>query len=213
METNCLNLKNNKKVKYSKLICLFGLIFIQTLSYSQSNFSLGIEVSPSVKFQTIRNKTTGLFTSLSGYGFNIGLPIKYDLGDYKTISTGVLYEFTAFDTRINTYLINSLRLNSVTVPIVYNYPVTENYYVNMGGGVNYIFTSKEFGGGVWTNVNQVVNQTQAYLSLGGALLKNRNSNSYELGVNARYYLLNLWSMNTLTSTNIVSVDLNMKYFF
>jgi len=213
MKTNFLNLKNNKKVKYSKLICFFSMVLIQTLSYSQSNFSLGIEVSPSVKFQTIRNKATGLFTSLSGYGFNVGLPIKYDLGDYKTISTGVLYEFTAFDTRINTYLINSLRLNSINVPIVYNYPVTENYYVNMGGGVNCIFASMEFGGGVWTNVDQVVNQIQPYLSLGGTLLKSRNSNSYELGVNARYYLLNLWTMNTLTSTNIVSIDLNMKYFF
>jgi len=211
MKTNFINLKNNIMVKYSKLICFFGMILIQTLSYSQSNFSLGIEVSPSVKFQTIRNKSTGLFTSLSGYGFNIGLPIKYDLGDYKTISTGVLYEFAAFDTRINTYLINSLRLNSVTVPIVYNYSVTKNYYVNMGGGVNYIFTSKEFGGGVWTNVNQIVNQIQPYVSLGGSLLK--NSNSYELGVNARYYLLSIWNMNTLTSTNIVSIDLNMKYFF
>jgi len=211
MKTNFINLKNNIMVKYSKLICFFGMILIQTLSYSQSNFSLGIEVSPSVKFQTIRNKSTGLFTSLSGYGFNIVLPIKYDLGDYKTISTGVLYEFAAFDTRINTYLINSLRLNSVTVPIVYNYSVTKNYYVNMGGGVNYIFTSKEFGGGVWTNVNQIVNQIQPYVSLGGSLLK--NSNSYELGVNARYYLLSIWNMNTLTSTNIVSIDLNMKYFF
>jgi len=211
MKTNFINLKNNIMVKYSKLICFFGMILIQTLSYSQSNFSLGIEVSPSVKFQTIRNKSTGLFTSFSGYGFNIGLPIKYDLGDYKTISTGVLYEFAAFDTRINTYLINSLRLNSVTVPIVYNYSVTKNYYVNMGGGVNYIFTSKEFGGGVWTNVNQIVNQIQPYVSLGGSLLK--NSNSYELGVNARYYLLSIWNMNTLTSTNIVSIDLNMKYFF
>jgi len=211
MKTNFINLKNNIMVKYSKLICFFGMILIQTLSYSQSNFSLGIEVSPSVKFQTIRNKSTGLFTSLSGYGFNIGLPIKYDLGDYKTISTGVLYEFAAFDTRINTYLINSLRLNSVTVPIVYNYSVTKNYYVNMGGGVNYIFTSKEFGGGGWTNVNQIVNQIQPYVSLGGSLLK--NSNSYELGVNARYYLLSIWNMNTLTSTNIVSIDLNMKYFF
>ncbi len=199
--------------KHFKLIALFILVFNGTLISAQNEFSIGIEVSPSVKLQTIRNKSTGLFTSITGYGFNIGMPIKYKLKDNKAISTGVLYEFTAFDNRVNTVLIGSLRLNAVNIPIVYNYPITENYYINMGGGLNYAFISKEFGSGVWTNVNQTVNQFQPYLCLGAALLKNSDSSSYELGINARYHVVNLRSLNTSTSTNIVSIDLNLKYFF
>jgi len=200
------------KSNYIKFILILFAGLTQNLSFSQSNFSLGIDVSPSVKFQTIRNNVTGLFTSISGYGFTVGLPFKYHLEDDKTISLGVLYEFTAFDSRINTTLISALRLNAINVPFVYNHPITENYYVNMGGGINYIFTSKEFGGGIWTDVNQTISQFQPYLSLGGSLLKHRRDNTYELGINARYHVLNLLSLNTSTSTNIVSIDLNIKYF-
>jgi hypothetical protein len=182
-------------------------------SISQSKIHIGVEVSPAVKFQTTRNKATGLFTAISGYGFSAGLPVKYNLEDNKTISFGMTYEFTAFDTRINTTLINSFRLSAINVPLVYNHPITENYYVNMGGGVNYIFNSKEYGNGVWINVNPIVNQLQPYLSFGVSLLKNKEDKTYEIGVNARYHVLNLLSLNTSTSTNIVSIDLNLKYFF
>jgi hypothetical protein len=199
--------------KYLKFVALYFIFNNSLAVIAQSDFSFGLEITPSVKFQTIRNKATGLFTAISGYGFNIGIPVKYDLGDYKTISTGILYEFTAFDSRINSTLITSLRLSDVNVPIVFNYPITENYYANFGGGVNYTFTSKQYGAGVWANMNPIIRQFQPYISAGGSLLKYTNSNSYEIGANARYHLLNLWSLNTLTSTNIVSIDLNMKYFF
>jgi len=194
-----------------KKYILFISIILSSITYSQIN--LGIEVTPSVKFQSIRNKVTGIFTSVSGYGFNIGLPIKYHLEDLKSITTGITYEFTAFDNRINTFLVSSHRFNSINIPVIYNYPITENYYVNAGGGINYILTSKEYGGGVWVNINPIVNQFQPYLCFGGSLLKNKANNTYELGVNARYYILNLWSFNTSTSTNIIGIDLNMKYFF
>ena len=130
-------------INYLKIITLCCLVFNVMTANSQTNLELGIDISPSIKFQTIRNKATGLFTSIGGYGFNVGLPIKYNLDDYKTISSGVLYEFSAFDTRVNTQLINSLRLSSVSIPVVYNHPITENYYVNLGGGINYVFQSKE----------------------------------------------------------------------
>ena len=199
--------------KYLRLVVLFLLILNGTLVSSQNEFSLGIEVSPSVKLQTIRNKVTGLFTSFSGYGFNLGLPIKYSLEDNRSISFGVLYEFTAFDNRVNTMLVNALRLNTVSVPLVYNYSINENYYVNMGGGVNYVFKSREYGGGLWTNVNEIVNPFQPYLCFGGSMLQSRQENIYEIGVNARCHILNLWRLNTSTSINIVSLDLNLKYFF
>ena len=194
---------------------IFALLILITVKQveAQQKATLGVEISPSIKFQTIRNTVTGLFTSFGGYGFNVGLPVKYLLLDNKSVSTGLTYEFTAFDTRINTVLINSLRLNTLNVPIVYNYPIKENYFVNMGGGVNYIFVSKEYSGGIWTNINPLVNQFQPYICLGGALLKHKANNMYEFGINVRYHLFNLWSLNTLTSTNIVSVDLNLKYFF
>jgi len=198
---------------YLLKITLALLLLVVFNSTAQTKLSFGAELSPSVKLQTIRNKVTGLFTSISGYGFNVGIPVKYKLEDFKTISTGITYEFTAFDTRINTTLINSLRLNSINIPITYNYPITENYFVNLGGGMNYIFSSKEYGGGIWTAINPIISKVQPYISLGGSLLKNKNLNFYELGFNARYYIRNLWTLNTLTSTNIVSIDLNLKYFF
>lgn len=203
--------EQNRRISI-RLITLLLIAFLGSVGISQTKINIGIEVSPSAKFQLTRNKATGLMTSISGYGFNVGLPIKYNLEDHKTISFGMTYEFTAFDTRINTTLINSFRLNAINIPLVYNYPITENYYVNIGGGVNYIFKSKEYNG-VWFNVNSKVNQFQPYLSFGGSLLKNKEENSYEIGVNARYYALNLINFNTSTSTNIVSIDLNLKYFF
>ena len=90
-----------------RLITLLLITFVGSVGISQTKINIGVEVSPSAKFQLTRNKATGLMTSISGYGFNVGLPIKYNLEDHKTISFGLTYEFTAFDTRINTTLINS----------------------------------------------------------------------------------------------------------
>lgn len=205
---------NFKRIySFNILAVIWFCLFTSGNIFAQSNVKWGIEVSPGIKFQTVRNKTTGLFSSLTGYGFNTGVSMKYHLNDDKTISTGLLYDFIAFDTRVNSTLINALRLNALNVPLVYNHPFNEHYFINAGGGINYIFSSKEFGTNAWNNVNGIVNQIQPYLSLGGSLLKDKEAYMYEIGISAKYQVLSLWSLNTLTSTNIASIDLNLKFFF
>lgn len=191
----------------------FILALLTTTSSIAQNLIFGIEVSPSYQLQSIRNKATGLFSSISGYGFNLGAPIKINLTDNKSISTGLLYEFSAFDNRVNTFLISSLRLNSVHIPITYNYPIIERLYLNAGGGINYIFNSKEYGGGIWLKTNSIINQFQPYVAAGLSTLMDRNTNTYELGVNARYHFIDIWKYAAQTSTSIIAIDLNLKYYF
>lgn len=189
------------------------LIFISsTISFSQ-DVSFGLEVSPSFQLQSIRNKSTGLFSSISGYGFNLGVPIKFMLSDNKSFSTGLSYEFSAFDNKVNNFLISSLRLNSLHIPIMYNYPIIDGLYINAGGGINYIFKSKEYGGGIWLNTNSLTNNFQPYIATGLSTIAERSTNTYELGVNARYHIIDIWKYATTTSTKIIAIDLNLKYYF
>jgi hypothetical protein len=195
-----------------KILAFLLLLIFSTSSYSQ-NINFGIEVSPSFELQSIRNKSTGLFSSISGYGFNIGMPIKFNLDNERSISSGITYEFTAFDNKINNYLVSSLRLNSLHVPFIYNIPVIEGFYFNTGVGLNYIFSSKQFGGGIWLNTNSIVNQVQPYIAAGLSTLVDLGSNNYELGVNARYHIIDIWQYANQTRTKIIGIDLNMKYYF
>tara|TARA_B100000809_G_scaffold245188_1_gene271880 strand:+ start:239 stop:829 length:591 start_codon:yes stop_codon:yes gene_type:complete len=195
-----------------KIVALLLLFIFSTFSYSQ-NTNFGIEVSPSFELQSIKNKNTGLLSSISGYGFNIGMPIKFNVDNEKSISSGITYEFTAFDNKINNYLASSLRLNSLNVPLIYNIPVIQGFYFNTGIGINYIFLSKQFGGGIWLNTNTIVNQFQPYLAAGLSTLVDLGTNNYELGVNARYHLIDIWKNTDQTRTNIIAIDLNMKYYF
>jgi len=194
-----------------KIYFIFALL-ATTSSFAQ-DLTLGIELSPSYQLQSIRNKATGLFSSISGYGFNLGAPIKFNLNDNKSFSTGLLYEFSAFDNRVNTFLISSLRLNSLRIPFTYNYPIVEGLYLNAGGGINYVFNSKEYGGGIWLKTNTITNRFQPYIAAGLSTLMDRNTNTYELGVNARYHLIDIWKYAAQTSTNIIAIDLNLKYYF
>lgn len=194
-----------------KLVTLL-LIIASTNSFSQ-NINFGLEVSPSFQLQSMRNKNTGLFSSVSGYGFNVGLPIKIALSDDKSLSTGISYEFAAFDNKVNGFLVSSVRFNSIHVPIIYNIPIIEGFYFNTGIGVNYIFSSKQYGGGIWLNINSVTNQIQPYLAAGVSTLVDLGSNTYELGINARYHIIDIWKNATQTKTNIIGIDLNMKYYF
>jgi hypothetical protein len=141
------------------------------------------------------------------------MPIKRMLDDDHSYSTGITYEFTAFDNRINNFLISSLRLSSINIPIAYNLPFLEKFYLNMGGGANLVFVSKQFAGINWVSTNANMRQFQPYISLGTSTLVDRGDSSYELGLNARYHVFNLWKNTLQTSTNIVGIDLNMKYYF
>lgn len=195
-----------------KNIFIIGL-FIFSFSVLGQDIKLGLEISPSFQLQSIRNKNTGIFSSISGYGFNVGVPVKIGLDDDKSFSTGLAYEFAAFDNKVNNFLVSSLRLNSIHVPITYNIPILEGFYLNTGIGVNYIFSSKEYGGGNWLNTNSIVNQIQPYLSLGASTLVDLGNHNYELGINARYHLIDIWKYAVQTRTNIIGIDLNMKYYF
>jgi len=193
------------------LLTSLTFIFLTTYSFSQ-DVSFGVEVSPAFKLQSIRNKASGLTTSISGYGFSAGIPIRFDLDKDAFFTTGLNYDFTAFDQKVNNFLITSIRLNSINIPLVYNYPIINNFMLNAGGGIKYIFIGKQLGAGTWLNINPVTNNIQPFISLG----LSTTPNDFEIGVDAKYHFINLWSNsqnNSLTTTKLVEISLNLKYYF
>jgi hypothetical protein len=194
-----------------KILVLFVLLCVSKFSISQ-DFKFGIEVSPSLKLQSIKNVSTGLRTAVGGYGFNFGLPLKVDFID-KSLSTGIIYQFTAFDNKINNFLISSIRLHAIDIPIIFNFPAIENFYLDAGGGVSYIFSSREYGGGVWVSRNSTTSQIQPYLALGGSTIINKNDKAFELAIHAKAHPFNLWKFSGSIRTQLIAFDLNLRYYF
>lgn len=193
-------------------IILIGIIFfnIQFL-YAQWNF--GLEVSPAFQLQTIRSKNTGIWSSNSGYGFQFGLTAKNETSNSTYYATGIKYEYTAFDNRVNNFLVSSLRMNSINVPFSFHHNIMQDIFFNYGAGLNYYFINTTLSGGLKFNTNSEINQIQPYLSLGANMLIDK----FDLGVQGRYHLFNLYIKEiqdvSNNSTRILSLDLMLKYYF
>ena len=195
-----------------KSILAVLILFSPTFVFSQ-NYKIGVEIAPSYRLQTFKNKSTTLRSSKSGYGFSAGLPVKFELSGSNTLSTGILYDYTAFDTKFNNTLVSSLRTSAIQIPIEFNQIIMDNWYANFGTGFSYNFIARQNNFGFNNNITSLTNNFQPFLSFGISTILDRGGSDFDLGVNAKYYILDFWKNADQTSTHNIYIDLQMKYFF
>jgi len=194
------------------LLLLLGLS-VQT--YSQWN--IGIDVTPSWKLNYHNSKITPGFRSFeSGYGFSVGIPLKYWMNEHTAVGTGVNYEYTAFDRFNNGVLVNSQRFSSIQVPIRWHRRMREGLFFTAGTGANYIFAARRLDTGVSIFINDRLRRFQPYVSVGVNLYQEVNSGKFEFGIQSRYYFLDIWNENdpnfSATSSHFLCLDLVLRYY-
>lgn len=181
------------------------------------NWQIGLDLKPSFLLNTHRNKQTTLWSSESGYGFSLGIPIKKEVGEKNAIIVALDYEYNAFDNRVDNYLVSSTRLHSLNLPFVYSIGITEDWHFDLGAGLRYIFKSSYFVPGIAISIQNSINQIQPFISAGASTVLSRGSGTYELGAQIRFHCLNLWNkdypQSAISSSNVLTFELSFRYFF
>lgn len=199
-----------------KQFVLFLGLVITSISLAQEGFQLGLEASPSWDLHTHRNTTTGIRSSESGYGFNIGVPVKYWFSENAALHSGLTFEYMAFDNRVNNTLISSLRFGSLNVPVMINYKLSGGWLVNFGAGVKYHVLNQSWAG-FGVDISNQINSFQPYAGFGISTLMERDNGTFELGARGRYHFLELyqdWTSNAEDFNNrIISFDLILRFYF
>lgn len=195
---------------------LFFLVILFPLNLkAQEGLKVGLEVAPSWVVNTHRNLSTGVRSSESGYGFNVGIPIKYGFSETTSLITGLTYEYIAFDNRVNNTLISSNRFGAINVPLVLGYQLSGNWNLNGGVGFKYVFLSRAWSGFA-VDISNAVNQIQPYLNLGVSTQTEWSTTTVEYGLNARFHPINIWESTAAQAANntskIVAFDLSLKFF-
>jgi Outer membrane protein beta-barrel domain len=196
---------------------LFILILLFSFkSHAQEGFQLGIEVSPAWHLDVQKNKVTTIRTTASGYGFNVGVPIKWWVSDYLALQTGLTFELMLFDERINKTLLSSNRHGSINLPVMFNYALASNWYLLFGGGINYNVLNKQ-----WTSLGKIelggiTNSFQPYAGLGLSTMVERDVGIFELGAQMRYHFIDLYKPSTFSNGDFVdrvlSFDVLLRYY-
>jgi hypothetical protein len=198
-----------------KKIGLIILLFLTTNVKAQEGFHLGVEISPAFVLNSHRNLTTSLRSSESGYGFNVGVPLKYFWSEYMGLESGLTFEYMAFDNRFNNTLISSNRFGSLNMPLTLIYQVAGDWYVHGGVGAKYQFLNRAWSGFA-VDIGSAVNKVQPYVALGVSTFLERDKGIFELGVMGRYHFLNLWNESSPQSagstSKIISFDIMLKFF-
>jgi hypothetical protein len=207
-------MERRKIIMKSTILVL--LVSLSSLPFAQKGFRLGVEVSPSWVLNAHRNKTTTIRTFESGYGFNVGLPLKYHFNEYSGIESGLSFEYYAFDNRANNILVSSNRFASIHLPLTYLYQITGDWYAHFGGGIRYQIMNRAWSG--WSvDISPVVNRVQPYLALGASTFLERDNGMFELGLMTRYHFINLWKESAPqaagSTSKIVSFDLLLRFYF
>lgn len=184
---------------------------------AQDGLQIGASVTTGLALQTHRSKTTGIWSSQSGYGFSFGIPFKYWTSETRAFNFGLDYEYVAYDNRVNNNLVSSTRYHSLHLPLTYNINLFSTWYAAVGTGLNYFIRSRTFSPGNTVDISNSANPFQPYLSLGINTLAKRGSGFFELGVQARYHFLDLWKKTypnfNVTTSKILSMDLVMRFYF
>ena len=209
---NCLK-KNNMK----RLFIFAVTLFTQVTALAQEGTQIGASVSTGVQFNTHRSKTTTLWSSQTGYGFAAGVPVKHWLSETRSLNTGLEYEYTVFDNRVNNYLVSSIRYHSIHIPLRFDMNLVPGWYLSFGPGLNYFVRSRMFTPGNTISLANSANPFQPYLSLGINTFSARGSGFFELGLQMRYHFLDLWKKTypdyAVTSSKLLSLDLVMRFYF
>lgn len=204
---------NLKKIT---IICL--LVFIGSSSYAQGGTQFGLTINPAWKVKMSRQKGTGLRTNQSGYGFTVGVPVKRWFNEFTALNTGLEFEFSAFDGFQNGILVTSNRFNALHVPLMFNFHLSGNMYAMAGSGLVYNLSVKELNNvTIGANVTSVTNNFQPYLGVGVNRLLDKDWGKVEVGVMARYQLLDIWknSYSPLEdfNTHLATLDFLFRYYF
>lgn len=193
------------------------IVCTSVYSYGQDGVNIGAHISTSFQLNSHRNKQTTLWSSESGYGFALGIPLRYGYAEGRTFCTSLDYEFIAFDSWFNNVLQSSMRFHSVHIPATIHFDLISSWFLSTGTGVNLNFRSRTFTPGLNIDISHLINPFQPYLSLGIGTCSERGSGIFELSAQCRYHFLNIWtkeySLNEVVTSKIISFDLLMRYYF
>lgn len=200
-----------------KKTVLIAAFFLSLNVFAQDGFMMGVNISPAWKVNMTAQKQTGLRTYQSGYGFSIGVPFKYWINDYSAFSSGIDYDFGAFDGYNNGNLVSSVRFSAVHVPLMFNINLTGNWYALAGAGVLYNLAVRDLNYVGGSDVTGVSNQFQPYLGLGVSSIIERGSGFFEYGAKIRYQVRNIWNEDYPAidgyNSRLISIDFVLQYFF
>ncbi|WP_070138474.1 outer membrane beta-barrel protein [Crocinitomix algicola] len=198
-------------------IFYIAVLIISIGSYGQEGVKVGLNVSPGFKVNMSKQKGTGLRNNNTGYGFNVGLPVKVWVSEFTALNTGVNYDFAAFDSYFDGLLISSFRVSAIDVPVLFNIHMSGQYYGLLGGGVAYNLRVADLNAALGTNLTGVSNRIQPYLSVGINNLMEKDFGLLEIGILGRYQLLDIWKSSYQPyeniSSHLVSLDLLFRYYF
>jgi hypothetical protein len=197
---------------------LTGLVFcLSLIAAGQEGTQWGASVSTGLQLNTHHSKTTTLWSFQPGYGFAAGGALKNWRSEYSAINTGLEYEYAAFDSWNNNYLVSSTRYHSLHIPLTYHYNIVSTWYATFGTGINYLIRSRIFTPANSVSIASSSNPFQPYLSIGVATFSARGTGHFELGMQARYHVLDLWKKSyptyDVTTSKLLSVDLLMRFYF
>jgi hypothetical protein len=199
-----------------KKIILVITLFFATTAMSQG-VKFGLNVSPSWKIKLTKQKGTGLRSSQGGYGFNAGIPVKYWINEFTSFNTGLDYEFTAFDSYNNGFLVSSFRFNSLHLPLMFNIHLSGPLYAMVGTGVVYNMSVRDLNILAGSDLSDQSNNVQPYVGLGINSLIEKDFGYFEVGVQGRYQLLDIWKSTYEPEENfnshLASLDLVLRYYF
>jgi len=202
-------------MKFLRSLLVF-MLFCQT-AIAQDGFHIGAKIATSFNLNTHRNKQTTIWSSESGYGFSVGVPLRFGYTDDRAFVTGLDYEYIAFDNRVNNFLVSSMRFHYLHIPATLHFNLISSLFISTGTGVNLVLGAKTLVPGVSVNISNVINPFQPYLSLGIGSFVERGAGLFELSAQARYHFLDIWQkdypQHAITTSKIMSMDLVMRFYF
>ena len=199
-----------------RVVLIALLSALSSSVYCQKGFKIGIEVDPSWKGNIHHSTTTGVWTAENGYGFSLGVPIKYGWNETNSLNTGLLYEFTSFDQLFKNVLTASLRISALQLPVMFNFKLRSTWFWSTGAGLNYNFINRGYSYGYYVNINNTVRQLQPWVGLGIGDQIARDFGLFELGAQARFQFLQLWTKDYAktqgASSRILAFDVILRYY-
>lgn len=204
--------------KIKTRITLFIALFVAFQLNAQEGFNIGFSASPSWKINMTTQKQTGIRSYQSGYGFSAGIPIKYWMNDYSAFSSGLEYDFTAFDSFQNGQLVSSVRFNALHLPLMFNVNLSGNWYALVGTGLLFNLSARDLNSVTFgTDITSQTNRLQPYLGLGVCSISESNKGLLEYGVQLRYQVRDIWINDYAPLENfnahLISADFVIHYYF
>lgn len=196
-----------------KRFLIICTLFLSSNLIAQSGWQVGINISPAWKLNLHKSKLTTLRSSESGYGFSIGIPVKYWVNDYTSFNTGIDYDFTSFDNITNNQLVSSFRINSLQIPLMFSSSLKGQWYGMYGVGVGYNLSVRDLNLVGGNDVSGLTNRIQPYLGLGLSSFVEKGKGNLEIGVLGRYQLLDIWNKDYPPAESVTSHLLSVDFIF